>query len=159
MDKENSKRGRPTKYTPKIAREICNRIIEGEPIRQIALLEEMPNERTMYRWLDSHKEFCQQYTRAKEIQMDKFNEELIDIADDSRNDWIERESERTGKTYVALDAEAIARSKLRIETRKWLMGKHKPNKYGDKITLEGDGIIPVINVFNQPVKSQLEESE
>jgi len=93
--------------------------------------------------LIKHDEFCQKYTRAKEIQADKFNEELIDIADDGRNDWEERESERGGGTYIALNKEAIARSRLRVETRKWLMGKHKPKKYGDKLQLSGDEDNPI----------------
>ncbi len=130
--------GRPTDYTQEIAEEICERLAVGESVRQITLLEHMPEERTVYRWLIKHEEFCQQYARAKEIQADRFNEELIDIADDGRNDWEERENKRGDGTYIALNDEAISRSKLRVETRKWLMGKHKPKKYGDSLSLKGD---------------------
>jgi hypothetical protein len=43
---------------------------------------------------------------------------MLDIADDGSNDWIVRE----GKAPIIND-EAVRRSVLRIETRKWLMGK------------------------------------
>lgn len=134
-----AKTGRPSSYSVEIADEICERIALGESVRQICLLNDMPEERTFYRWLLNHDEFCQKYARAKEAQADRFNEELTEIADDGRNDWVERENQRTGSTFIALNEEAIARAKLRIETRKWLMGKHKPKKYGDKITSEISG--------------------
>ena len=130
------KMGRPSKYTDELADEIFERIATGESVRQICLLDHMPDDRTFYRWLLKDDEFCRKYARAKEAQADRFNEELTEIADDSRNDWIERENARTGQTFVALNDEAIARAKLRVETRKWLMGKHKPKKYGDAVNLK-----------------------
>lgn len=128
--------GRPSTYTVEIADEICERIAVGESVRQICLLENMPDDATFYRWLLKYDEFRDKYARAKEAQADRFNEELIEIADDSRNDWIERENKRTGETYIALNEEALGRAKLRVETRKWLMGKHKPKKYGDAVNLK-----------------------
>lgn len=132
-------RGRPTKYTPEIAEEICERICVGETPRQIALLKHMPEERTIYRWLIKYERFCQQYAQAKEFQADFHADECLDIVDDNRNDWVERENQRTGSTYIALNDEAIARSRLRFEARKWLMGKSKPKKYGDKLDLTSGG--------------------
>ena len=131
--------GRPSTYTVEIADEICERIAIGESVRQICLLEHMPDDATFYRWLLKYEELRDKYARAKEAQADRFNEELIEIADDGRNDWIERENNRTGQTYIALNEEALGRAKLRVETRKWLMGKHKPKKYGDKIQTELSG--------------------
>lgn len=140
---KKNKGGRPTVYSVKLADEICELIAIGDSIRQICLLEQMPEERTIYRWLAKHEEFCQKYARAKELQADRFNEEIVEIADDGTNDWIEKENARTGRTYIALNEEAIARSRLRVETRKWLMGKHKPKKYGDSTTLKGDADNPL----------------
>ena len=61
---------------------------------------------------------------------------MLEIADDGTNDWIERQNARSGETYIALNDEAISRSRLRVEARKWLMGKMKPKKYGDKIDVD-----------------------
>ncbi len=69
-------------------------------------------------------------------------DEILAIADDSVNDWVTR---KYGDTEVQVpDTEAIQRSRLRIETRKWLMGKLKPKKYGDKLELEHGGKIALV---------------
>jgi hypothetical protein len=61
-------------------------------------------------------------------------EELIEIADNARNDYMMRQF---GDTMVDVpNPELIARSKIRIETRKWLMGKSQPKKYGDKVDVD-----------------------
>jgi hypothetical protein len=63
---------------------------------------------------------------------------ILAIADDSDGDVIKRERE-DGSTYEYVDTERMARAKLRIDTRKWLMSKLKPEKYGDALKLGGDG--------------------
>lgn len=130
---------RPTILTDDLTNEICQRIAEGESVRQISLLEHMPDRSTLKRWIATNEAFQAHYARAKEAQMEHYAEEIVDIAEDGRNDWEERENKRTGETYVALNHEAIDRSKLRIEARKWLMGKLKPKKYGEVTRLEGAG--------------------
>ncbi len=118
-----------------IIEEICARIMDGESVRQICMLDYMPSSTEFYRQLQSDEYLRENYVRAKEAQADKFAEELLDIADNSTNDWIVRENERGGEAIV-LNAEALARSKLRYEARRWLMGKMKPKKYGDKQNVE-----------------------
>jgi hypothetical protein len=85
---------------------------------------------TIFAWLDRHKEFADLYARAKEAAADFIVEQMLEIADDARNDFIEND-----KGHVTLDTEAVARSRLRIDTRKWLAGKLKPKKYGDNVDL------------------------
>ena len=80
----------------------------------------------MYRWLDANEDFQKQYTRARERQADSFVDLLPDIADDATND-----SFTDDNGNVRFDAEAVARSKLRIETRKWLAMKYRPRTYGE----------------------------
>ena len=65
-------------------------------------------------------------------------EEIQDIADDSSNDWIEIEK-RDGTSYEIVNKEAVLRSRLRVDTRKWLMSKLKPKKYGEKLDLTSGG--------------------
>jgi hypothetical protein len=57
-------------------------------------------------------EFLDSYVRAREVQADTLIDDILEIADDSMNDWVERENARTGQTYIALNDEAIARAKL-----------------------------------------------
>lgn len=144
-------------FSEELAKEICDRIATGESLRQIGLLEGMPAYQTISRWVREKPEFREQYACAKQAQADYFAEELLDIADDGRNDWEERENTRTGAAYIALNDEAIARAKLRIETRKWLMGKLKPKKYGDRTILAGDEENPIHVKTEEQLESRIAE--
>lgn len=137
--------GRPSSFTQETADAICRRISDGESLRQVCRDEGMPDKVTVLRWLDAHEAFRTQYARAREALMDHFADEILEIADDSTNDWIEREN-RAGGTYQAVDVEAIQRAKLRVESRQWLMAKCAPKKYGDKqqINATVDGTINVV---------------
>jgi hypothetical protein len=95
----------------------------------------MPDQRTIYRWLEAHEQFRQQYARAREIQADTLFDEMLDIADDARNDWMKRNHGEDDPGWVA-NGEHIQRSRLRIESRKWMAGKLKPKVYGEKIEHE-----------------------
>lgn len=125
--------GRPSLYTDELAAEICARLAEGQSLRTICLDEDMPNAATVFRWLTKHSDFSEQYTRAREAQSDAMVEEILEIADDGTNDWIERKRP-DGSTEEVVNHEHIQRSKLRIDSRKWLMSKLAPKKYGEKIT-------------------------
>lgn len=97
----------------------------------------MPDKATLFRWLREHADFRDQYARAKEDQAEVLGEEILDIADDGRNDWMDREFGK-GNVVRVVDPEAVQRSKLRVEARKWLMSKMKPKVYGDSTTIKGD---------------------
>lgn len=100
----------------------------------------MPDASTIYLWLaDTDKiEFFKQYARAKDAQAELMFDELLEIADDGTNDWMEKER-RDGSTFTVVDQEAIGRSRLRVDTRKWYLSKVLPKKFGDKIDLTSDG--------------------
>lgn len=127
--------GRPSIYNPELAAQICEHIAQGKSLRTIAEMEGMPHQATIMAWLDgSHPDFSEQYARAREAQADKLAEEILAIADDGRSDTY-LDAEGNEKT----DNEAIQRSKLRVEARKWLASKMAPKKYGDKVTQEHTG--------------------
>lgn len=65
-------------------------------------------------------------------------DETLEICDDGSNDWLERQGEDEKRTYV-LNGEHVQRSRLRVDTRKWLLSKALPKIYGDKITTEHSG--------------------
>lgn len=133
-----TKNGRPEIYSDELALEVCNRIADGNSLRKVCLDEEMPSKTTVFRWIRDHKEFRDQYAHACEERSEAMSEEILDISDDGTNDWMEVEG-RGGNTYTVLNNEAMQRSRLRIETRKWLMSKMKPKKYGDKLDVTSDG--------------------
>lgn len=128
-----NKGGRPSLYTPEIAASICARIAEGESVRTICLSEDMPSIGTIFNWLADKKEFLTQYTRAREMQADKYVEEIIQIADDGTNDTYEIEGN------AVTNHDVIARSRLRVDARKWYASKLAPKKYSDKVIQEVTG--------------------
>lgn len=127
---------RPTKYTNKIADEICERLADGESLRAICESEEMPGRATVFRWLASNQTFQDQYARAREAQADALFDEILQIADDGRND-----SYTDSEGNVRTDQDVIARSRLRVDSRKWMASKLRPKVYGDKIQQEIDATV------------------
>lgn len=135
---------RPSSFTQETADAICGRLIGGESLRQICLSDDMPDKSTVMRWLasENHTAFRDQYARAKTVQADVMAEEILDIADDGTNDYKSRMS-ADGSTDEVIDHDHIARSRLRVDARKWLMSKMAPKKYGDKLQHTGpDGDEP-----------------
>lgn len=114
-------------YSEDVACIICDRIASGESVRSISRSPGMPHEVTIYRWVaDDRDGFRARYTRARESQAERMADEILEIADDGSNDWMEFE----GKTII--DHEYINRSRLRVDSRKWLMARLAPKKWGDK---------------------------
>jgi hypothetical protein len=65
------------------------------------------------------------------MQIEDLVDESLEIADDSSNDWIDREG-FDGKKYRVFKPDSIRRSKLRIGARKWLISKLMPKRYSWK---------------------------
>lgn len=134
---------RPGKYTTAIVDEFCLRIALGNSLRTVCRDNDMPTARTIFRWLNAVKadgspkysRLCQQYTRACEERSEAFAEDILDIADDGTNDWME--IHRGNSRSWVVNGEAIGRSKLRVETRMALMAKLKPKKYGNRVEIDG----------------------
>lgn len=141
--------GRPTKFTPSLALSICERIADGESLRSICSDDTMPAKSTVMAWLadDAHQEFRTKYALAREIQADGFVDEMVEIADDGSNDWMQKNFGE--ETRWVENGEALRRSQLRILTRQWIAEKLKPKKYGTKIDLNHDGkvaLVPQISI-------------
>jgi hypothetical protein len=98
---------------------------------------------TVTDYIRESKEAADRYARAKELQMDFLAEELISISDDGSNDFMT--IVKGDEKYEVENKEVTNRSKLRVDTRKWLMSKLAPKKYGDKIeqTIKGDANAPI----------------
>jgi len=112
-------------------------------------LKEVPiSKPTFFEWVDADKVKADQYTRAMEERADAIADEILDIADFTKNDTIETERGEIS------NAEWINRSRLRVDSRKWLLGKLQPKKYGDKVDLTTNGkdlpaqSAPVINIIS-----------
>lgn len=129
--------GRPSDYTPELASRICQELAAGISLRTVCKADEMPCVATIFNWFRKYPDFLEQYTRAKQESADALAEEMLDIADDATNDWMERNGREGEFIGWEVNGEHIQRARLRIETRKWLASKLKPKTFGDKIEHTG----------------------
>lgn len=138
--------GRPTDYTPEVAETILGRLRDGETLNAICRAAELPHESTVRLWVRDNREgFTERYTQARLVGYLHMADELVEIADDGRNDWMVRQ-QKVGEEEIDVSVpnpEAIGRSRLRIDTRKWLLAKALPKVFGEKLVLGGDPDAPL----------------
>ena len=132
--------GRPSKYSEKLSNEILGQLAEGKSLRKICSQKEMPNISTVLKWRNEDEEFSKQYTHARELQAFGILDELLDIADDGKDDLIHTEN------GTKPNSEVLQRSKLRIDTRKWFLSKMLPKVCGDKLDLDVKGNMQIEQV-------------
>lgn len=132
-------RGRPSRYTPAMGKAICKMLSSGMTLLEVCRRPAMPRE-SVVRWWAAQPDhpFSAQYVRARTIGYMHMGDDLLAIADNSANDWVER-AEKDGRVSILLNREALERSRLRIDTRKWLLSKALPKVFGDKVALEHTG--------------------
>ena len=123
----------PRKTTSQILDEIgidvvCARVADCVTLQVIAN-DAGVSKGSLIAWLHGHAD---QYARAREAQADKLVEDILAIADDGSNDTYTDE-----EGFERTNHDVIARSRLRVDARKWLAGKMAPKKYGDKLEIEG----------------------
>ena len=123
---EKRKRGGQSKYTDDLAQEICARMEKGETLRQICTDERMPSSSTVTDWCDTVPGFAARYARARSKQLDWIAEDTMRISDDQ-----------------SIDANS---RRVMVDTRKWLLSKLRPDKYGDltRIDAKVDSTLNII---------------
>lgn len=134
--------GRPLEYTKEMGDRICELVSTHDCglKRLCQMYPELPDKMTINRWRYRVESFRGQYALAKMQQADLLAEECLEIADDSSGD--SRFDPETG--FEVCNAEYIARSRLRIDTRKWLAAKLLPKQYGQesaKLTEKAESLI------------------
>ena len=105
--------GRPTLATPELLEAICDRIAEGESLRDICACDDMPGRTAVLKWLASDPEFAGLYTRAREAQGDVMDDMIMAEA-------------------LSCDNDNAMATRVRIDAFKWRAAKLKPRVYGDK---------------------------
>jgi hypothetical protein len=123
-----------TKYTDALVTEICDRVANGTPLREICREEGKPSWTTFYNWINSDDALFERFTRARELGTDAIAEDAIAILDaiPERIDG--------GR----MDSAYVQWQKNRVEMRLKLLAKWNPRKYGDKTILAGDKENPVV---------------
>lgn len=131
--------GRPSDFTQELADKLCERLALGESMRTVCANDWAPSIQTVFSWIRTKPGFLDQYARAKQEAADAMSEDILDISDEGTNDWMEKSNSKGKIIGWEVNGEAVQRSKLRVDTRKWLMSKMKPKKYADKIDLTTNG--------------------
>lgn len=132
-----------------IADQICDRIAEGEPLRQICRDAAMPAWRTVYLWQEQNADFAARIARARVSGFDAIAEECLEIADDTRHDTTTARTLGNSSSYEIANSEWISRSRVRIDTRLKLLAKWDPRRYGEKLELAGNEASPLTIVVKK----------
>ena len=143
---EKKKTGRPSKYSPELAAEICERLSNGEPLRQICRDDHMPAWQKIYEWMGKDDELGDRGTglsgaiaRAREVGQDAIAEEL----------WLDmkQEPERIlSEGGGRVDSGYVQWQKAKAEIGLKLLAKWNPKRYGDRVALTGADNAPPIQV-------------
>jgi hypothetical protein len=129
-------------YTDELAHEICERLAAGESLNAICKAAGMPSEVTVRNWAHrDHEGFSAKYTDARARGYLRLADEIIEISDDAANDVIVGED---GREIV--QHEIVARARLRVDSRKWMLSKMLPKVFGDKVGVEHSGEVGVFTV-------------
>lgn len=140
---------RPTIRTDELEDEILSRIVAGESLNAICKEDGKPHIATVLRWLGADEGFATRYARAREMQAENLADQMIEIADDGANDWMEKRDREGNVTGWQLNGEAVARSKLRLEQRRWWAEKLRPKVYGAKVAIGGAADMDPIRTTQQ----------
>ena len=126
---------RPARYSEQMAVKICERLMMKESLEKICADPRYPSVRTVTRWLADPKmvDFREMYYHARRIQAEMRVDEIFEIADNSSNDWEPVYNKDGDVIDYKPNNEAIQRSRVRIDTRKWYASKMVPRIYGEKI--------------------------
>lgn len=125
-------RGRPTKFTKELGEKICFAVSTcTDSLAQICEDNaEFPTYKCVNEWRIRHDDFGVMYAKAKMQQADLLAEEIIKIADNTSNDTLISRN-KDGEIIEKCNTEWIARSRLKVDARKWIACKLLPKVYGD----------------------------
>lgn len=89
---------------------------------------------TFLLWRENDEELNERYAQARLDMYDAIADQAMDISDEEFREIEVDEQDEDGnwikvKRTVAVDTQ---RSRLRVDTRKWLLSKIAPKQYGDK---------------------------
>lgn len=139
----------PEVYSDETAAEILERIAEGESLTKICEDEHMPSRLTVWRWRRGDRgapnTFGDDYALARIGQAEAYFDEVVALSDEIEQNPTH---EKTGA------------AKLRVDSRKWVLARMDPGKYGDRtaIALGGESPGKPIEVNSGPSLEDIAEA-
>ena len=135
-------------HSNEIVATILDRVANGEPLSKVCDAPNMPTRKSFFEWVAKDPAILTGYNLAIEMRADLYAEETIEIADDGRRDYTVTEDGRE-----VPDHDHIARSRLRVDARKWYASKLAPKKYGEAMKVSGDPDAPLMGFAVFPAKT------
>lgn len=109
---------------------ICDKVIEDKISFNKAVQESEITLVCFYKWIAKDKELQTVYNYAREVRSDVLFEEIIEIADNTE-EGVTIETDDHGRTKEK-KGDMTQHRRLKIDSRKWVVAKMQPKKYGDK---------------------------
>lgn len=113
--------GSPSRFSAGLAAVILQRVSDGESLLRICADPEMPGRSTVNRWIlgqsGADDEFRDNYAKARDSRADRIFDELLEIADGT-------------------DVADVQKARLQVDARKWVLARMRPNKYGEKTSVD-----------------------
>jgi hypothetical protein len=88
---------------------------------------------TFSAWIGSAGDLADAYARAREGQIRRLAEEIEELADEPI----------PTTDRGSLDPAAVAKQRLQVDVRKWLLSKLAPKSYGERVEVVGDAAQPI----------------
>lgn len=97
---------------------------EGVSLRKACKTAGVPR-KTFSGWLDGRPELQERYQVARDLMLDVLADEIVDLAD-----------EADAKVDGRVDAAFVQAQRLKVDARKWVLSKLRPETYGDRLKLD-----------------------
>lgn len=112
----------------------------------------MPSASTVRYWaIEDISGFSARYAIARDRQLESWADDIIDNAEDDSRDVTKEETfDAEGKvvsTKITQNHVRVARSRLIIDSKKWILSKLKPERYGTQIKVAGDSEHPIVAIL------------
>jgi len=146
------------KYSKEIIKKICDEIEAGESVAEICRQDGMPKRKTVYQWLAKYPDFMEKYRASKMAGVEALVDQMMDIANDASEDFKRDDDgcvllDKKGNRVI--DGEHVQRSRLKIDTIKWVATKLVPRLYGDKTQVEHTGEVGVKALSDEQLKLKI----
>ncbi|WP_315834449.1 hypothetical protein [Bradyrhizobium prioriisuperbiae] len=129
-------RGVPLLYTPEIADDICGQLSAGRTLSDVCSEAGMPSADAVFGWVKADRDgFAARYWQAREFGYLVMADAILDIADNARNDWMERRSARGG-VHRVFNRENVMRSRARVTARCWILSKVMPRVFKSSLDVQ-----------------------
>ena len=128
LDQKGCSLGRPRQFDVDVARRVIELMTSGWPVTK-AMRAFGLRYQTFHHWSRLYPDFADAARLARVGAAHQYAEDILDIADDSSDDW-KTITGKDGRQWTKLDSESARRSQIRIDARWKLMMAYDGATFG-----------------------------